>query len=206
MADIYPPRAANRGAVARVETRLGRPGRQARKTGAEMYRREKVMVQQLRRALGNQWLGLRWWLVPANMRQALEWWWAPAASIFPGAGQCLQRRWGRAATCFALALPCCWLTYIAITNPVSLTAPPDLGLPIIIAGMLLTVVMNLLPICAAAAIWYSVWEAACHSFPATENSEVGRAMRARRLGFMSAAYVCIVLAIVYLLIRGFDAW
>jgi signal peptidase I len=107
------------------------------------------------------------------------------ASVLPGLGQCLDGRWRIGAVLFAVLVALLAGVVAFIHQPAS--------------DVLLGLTLCLM--------WYSVWDAARHSFPPSVADEAARLLRLVRLGILSAGIVLASLAGGYTLLnRRFELW
>jgi signal peptidase I len=188
VADFYPPRARQRNTAARIEHRLGRRGRLARQIATDLGARGAVVATRTRTRTTAKWKGLRHGLAPSNLTATLSQILPPLASLAPGMGQFIQRRWvlGAAHASVMFLLVMSFLAFLH--SPVS-----DLVYYAILGLMC-----------------YSIFDAATYAFPRFEESEHtgGLSMLRRvRCGLVAVSMVsCLVFSTYAVIGQFYDLW
>lgn len=206
IADIIPPRAKNRSLAMNIEAHS--PTTRAAKRFAESdWERTKTHAQ-------NSWLDVRlgwfnfkqsvlWWFNADNWRDVWRWNAAPAFSIFPGAGQFLQRRYFMAGVLALLGIILFIGVVWAVSRQWTLQVNGLVGFiaPLIALPYLLW--LNGIVIGFCVVVWFSVWDAAKHSYPHAGNDAYANRLRNFRLVFGSILYTSAMLALFFQLLNTF---
>jgi hypothetical protein len=198
IAEIYPPRASKRSAAAQIDAHSP-TARRAKRLARADWERTKTDVAERRLSFQLGWQNFKasvlWWFDSDNLRQAVQWNLPPVLSIIPGFGQCLQRRFLMAGVLLALFVPLAIGATLIITRDWSVRinglvafAAPLIALPYVL-------ILNGVLLAFCALVWFSVWDAALHSYPPAPRGDfLANRFRWLRLAFGSAIYAAFMLA------------
>lgn len=201
VAEIYPPRASGRTARQQAEAHSPTVRRTNRyiegewKQTQENVRQRRLSWQAMKASFQEN---LRWWSDGTNLRAVASHNIAPLLSCIPGLGQLIQKRYATAGVLFLLFVPLVSVVvnilirdWNVTVNGLFVLAAPMVALPY-------ALLLNGVIFAFCILVWFSVWDAARHSYPALNTQDYLRdRFRNLRLAYGSAVYAALVLALFF---------
>lgn len=201
MAEIYPPRASKRTARQQAEAHSPTVRRANRFVEADWERtRENARLRRFSwQTIKANFRGtVRWWCNSDNLRMVVVRNIPPLISLIPGMGQLLQSRYSMAAILFLLFIPSLSIVVNILIQDWNVRI---IGWFTMVAPLLVlpySLFLNGLIFAFCALVWFSVWDAAKHSYPSAHTTDyVQSRFRNLRLAYGSALYVAIVLGLFF---------
>jgi hypothetical protein len=201
MAEIYPPRASKRSASAQIDAHSP-TARRAKRVARADWDRTKINVAERRSNFRQGWQNFKasvsWWFDSGNQQKAIQWNLPPLLSIIPGVGQLLQKRFVMAGVLLALFVPLLIGTVQIMMQNWSVRIlgaftplAPMIALPY-------ALILNGILFAFCALVWFSVWNAAMHSYPPAPHGDyLANRFRWLRLAYGSAIYAAAILAVFF---------
>lgn len=201
VAEIYPPRASQRTARQRVEAHSPTARRTNRYMESDWQQtRENARQRRLnwQTAYAAFRRSVRWWCDGANLRAVASRNITPALSCIPGLGQFIQGRYSTAGILFLLFVPLLSVVVNILIRDWNITVA---GMYVMLAPAIAlpySLFLNGIVFAFYVLVWFSVWDAAKHSYPPLSTQDYQRdRFRNLRLAYGSAVYAALVLALFF---------
>lgn len=201
VAEIYPPRASKRSASAQLDAHSP-TARRAKRVARADWDQTKINVAERRLNFQAGWQSFKdsvlWWFDSANQRKAMQWNLPPLLSIIPGLGQLVQGRFVMAGVLLTLFVPLIISTVQIMMQNWNVRVYGGFVPLATFIALPYALILNGIIFAFCALVWFSVWDAAMHSYPrAPQGDYLANRFRWLRLAFGSAIYVASVLAIFF---------